>query len=207
MAYFPLFVEISKKKCLVVGGGQRAFEKVAALFDFGAQITVIAPKIVEDIKEVSGVTCIERKFQESDVEGQFIVVAASEDSGENTMISEICKQLGIHVNVLDNKEESTFLFSEYIKQRDVVAAFSSSGKCPVVDKYMKLRNTEVVDSFLGEVNEFFASIKRQVDKCVPDPQRRVMVYEDLLEATLILKRKPTMDQVGSVIEHINEKEL
>ncbi|SER46142.1 precorrin-2 dehydrogenase/sirohydrochlorin ferrochelatase family protein [Lachnobacterium bovis] len=205
MAYFPLFVEISKKKCLVVGGGQIAFDRIAALFDFGAQITVIAPKIIEDIKEISGVTCIERDFQESDVEGQFIVVAASDSKDENSKISEICKQVGIHVNVIDSIEESTFLFSEYIKQRDVVAAFTSSGKCPVIDKYMKLQNTKTFDSFLGEINDLFYSIKRHVDEGIQDPEKRILVYEDLLEASLILRKKPTMDQVGSVIEHVSEK--
>ncbi|SFG79092.1 precorrin-2 dehydrogenase / sirohydrochlorin ferrochelatase [Lachnospiraceae bacterium C7] len=206
MAYFPMFVDISKKPCLIVGGGKVAFRKVAALFDFGAKITVISPKIIEDIKEVSGVTCIEREFQESDIKGQKIVVAATDSRDENCKISEICKQMGIMVNVVDQLEDCSFIFPAYLKQRDVVAAFTSSGKSPVISQYMKLQNDKTMTPFLGEVNEFFGMIRKDVIEQVPDEDKRKLVYEDLLEATLILNKLPTMEQVEGVIAHILSKE-
>ena len=68
MAYFPMFIDIEKKKCLVAGGGTVALRKVRVLLDFGAQITVVAPQIDPQILQLTGNVCVkERTFEPEDL--------------------------------------------------------------------------------------------------------------------------------------------
>ena len=66
MAYFPMFIELKHRKCLVVGGGQVAFRKAETLKDFGADVSVVAPNILPQIWAMDGVFCLEKMFEEED---------------------------------------------------------------------------------------------------------------------------------------------
>ena len=80
MAYFPMFIDIEKKKCLVAGGGTVALRKVRVLLDFGAQITVVAPQIDPQILQLTGNVCVkERTFEPEDLKECVLVVAATDD--------------------------------------------------------------------------------------------------------------------------------
>ena len=85
MAYFPMFIDIEKKKCLVAGGGTVALRKVRVLLDFGAQITVVAPQIDPQILQLTGNVCVkERTFEPEDLKECVLVVAATDDVTEIT---------------------------------------------------------------------------------------------------------------------------
>ena len=78
MAYFPMFIDIEKKKCLVAGGGTVALRKVRVLLDFGAQITVVAPQIDPQILQLTGNVCVkERTFEPEDLKECVLVVAGT----------------------------------------------------------------------------------------------------------------------------------
>ena len=95
MGYFPFFIEIGGKKCVVAGGGAAALRRINTLVKFGPQITVIAPAIMSEISSMDGVTCIARPFEDSDIEGAFMVVAATDDLLTNMRIAELCKEKNI----------------------------------------------------------------------------------------------------------------
>lgn len=72
MAYFPMFIDIEKKKCLVAGGGTVALRKVRVLLDFGAQVMVVAPQIDSQILRLTGNVCVkERTFEPEDLKDVF----------------------------------------------------------------------------------------------------------------------------------------
>ena len=77
MAYFPMFVDIKKKKCLIVGGGTVALRKVQVLLDFGADVVVVALEVISKIKEYP-VTVYQRNFEKEDLQGCELVVAATD---------------------------------------------------------------------------------------------------------------------------------
>lgn len=92
MAYFPMFVEISNKKCLIVGGGKIALHKAQVMSDFGAIVYVIAPKIINEIKAMTDVTCYEATIRLQDIESYDIVIAATDDKTLDHSISVFCKE-------------------------------------------------------------------------------------------------------------------
>ena len=91
MAYFPMFIELKHRKCLVIGGGPVAFRKAETLKDFGADVSVVAPNILPQILAMDGVFCLEKMFEEEDAAGFTFIVAATDDKKLNRHISQIHK--------------------------------------------------------------------------------------------------------------------
>ena len=111
MAYFPMFIDIEKKKCLVAGGGTVALRKVRVLLDFGAQITVVAPQIDPQILQLTGNVCVkERTFEPEDLKECVLVVAATDDVTENHRIARMAQKKHIPVNAVDQQEDCSFIF-------------------------------------------------------------------------------------------------
>ena len=111
MAYFPFYIDIENKKILVVGGGTVALRKIEKLMPFSPDITVVAPKICDEIKALN-VKIIDRKFCDSDLDGAFCVVSATDDESLNGRIFQLCNEKNILVNTVDDKEKCGFIFGE-----------------------------------------------------------------------------------------------
>ena len=73
MGYFPFFIDIKGKKCIIVGGGNVAARKIEKLLPFEPYITVIAPEISDDITSLNGIKIIKRKFRDEDIDSAFFV--------------------------------------------------------------------------------------------------------------------------------------
>ena len=125
-----MFVDLDRQPCLVAGGGNVAARKVQVLRDFGAKVTVIAPDCSEKIMDMASndkmIEIIKRPFMESDCRGYLLVVAATDDKALNHDISEYCKNLGIMVNAVDQKDDCSFIFSSYINPLKSVLSFQAS---------------------------------------------------------------------------------
>jgi uroporphyrin-III C-methyltransferase/precorrin-2 dehydrogenase/sirohydrochlorin ferrochelatase/precorrin-2 dehydrogenase/sirohydrochlorin ferrochelatase len=208
MAYFPMFIDISNMKCLIVGGSSVALRKAAVLSDFGADIKIVAEKICEELKTASEknsrITYEERIFSDKDIVGMSLVIAATDDEKLNHSISEKCRKMGIHINVVDKPEDCSFIFPSYIKEKNVVGAFSSSGKSPVTTQYLKECMRESLTPFIGEMADFLGSIRPYVKKCTDNEKQRKRIYRDLLELSLKEKKLPDYEAVDRVImQHKN----
>ena len=117
MAYFPMFIELQNAPVLVIGGGKVALRKVQKLLPYGANITVVAPKMEEELEEISEVVKIHREFDSSDLQScPTMVIAATDQEEVNEEISRICKEHNIPVNVADDVENCSFLFPSLVKK-------------------------------------------------------------------------------------------
>ena len=114
MAYFPFYIDIENKKCLIAGGGEVAYRKAEAVLLFGAEVMVTAPKICEELTLLSRdnqkLLLVQRKFCEKDLEDIFFVIAATDDRKVNDRIFRLCTEKQILVNVVDEKEQCSFFF-------------------------------------------------------------------------------------------------
>lgn len=171
MAYFPMFISIEGKPCLVVGGGRVALRKARGLLDFGAKVTVVAETACVQVakeaaekkssSEINGLhnsgsirICL-RSFRESDLHEQewALVVAATDDRQVNSTISAVCHKMGIPVNVADCREECTFYFPAYCKEGDTVLGISTAGKSPSLAKKLREKAEESLPQWLEEQEE------------------------------------------------------
>ena len=146
MAYFPMFVNLKDQLCLVVGGGMVAYRKVKVLLDFEARVVVVGENICDKIYEIakkSNQLELQKKcFEDADCDNMFMVIAATDDKELNHHIVGICNSKGIMVNAVDQKEDCSFIFSSYIKEKNLIAAFSSGGNSPVLAQYLKSQEKE-----------------------------------------------------------------
>lgn len=92
MSYFPFFMEIAGKGCLIAGGGSVALRKAEKLLPFGVRIMAVAPMFCEEFRELDGVRRVERPFIPEDLEGMMFVIGATNDSAVNAEISRLCRE-------------------------------------------------------------------------------------------------------------------
>lgn len=205
MSYFPMFIELKDRSCLIVGGGRVAFRKVEVLKDFGAQIVVIAPVILPEIKIIKGVVCREKWFQKEDLKGQELVVAATDNQELNHQISEVCRKEKIPVNAVDQTEDCSFIFPAYLKEGEVVAAFSSGGQSPVITQYLKAEMQSVMTPRLGELAAYLGSLRKTVKQGTKTEEERKNIYREILQFGLEKDYLPSQEEAERIIEKYRNK--
>lgn len=209
MAYFPMFVDMTKRECLIVGGGNVAYRKVIVMLDFGAKVTVVAEDICDELRKLTiddiasedktgsytankenRITFIKRRFERKDCDGMEMVIAATDDNALNHEIAEYCKANDIMVNAVDQKADCSFIFPSYIKEKNLVAAFSSGGNSPVLTQYLKGKEQEILTPFLGELNEYMGQIREKVIAQYDTEAERKRVFKEILCAAIDNGRIP-----------------
>ena len=230
MAYFPMFVDMTERECLIVGGGNVAYRKVIVMLDFGAKVTVVAEDICDELRKLTiddiasedktgsykankennqtdpdaankennqpdsdaadRITIIKRRFDRKDCDGMEMVIAATDDNALNHEIAEYCKANGIMVNAVDQKADCSFIFPSYIKEKNLVAAFSSGGNSPVLTQYLKGKEQEILTPFLGELNEYMGQIREKVIAQYDTEAERKRVFKEILCAAIDNGRIP-----------------
>ena len=199
MAYFPMFVDMTERECLIVGGGNVAYRKVMVMLDFGAKVTVVAEDICDELRKLTiddtankenRITFIKRRFERKDCDGMEMVIAATDDNALNHEIAEYCKANGIMVNAVDQKADCSFIFPSYIKEKNLVAAFSSGGNSPVLTQYLKGKEQEILTPFLGELNEYMGQIREKVIAQYDTEAERKRVFKEILCAAIDNGRIP-----------------
>ena len=122
---FPLFLDLTGKKVVLVGGGTIAARRIGTLRLFGCDIVVIAPSLKS---KTDGITWLPRAYAPGDLEGAFLAIAATDDRQVNHQVGEEANRLGIPVSVADCEAECTFYFPAICTGEDIVAGVVSSVK-------------------------------------------------------------------------------
>lgn len=198
MSYFPMFMELKDRPCLVVGGGKIALRKVKVLRDYGARVTVAAPEILPEFRAMEGVVCLEKYFESCDLAGQVLAVAATDDPVQNHRISQACREAGIPVNAVDQKEDCSFIFPAYLKEGEVVAAFSSGGQSPVIAQYLKEQMRPVLTPLLGDLAEALGSLREGLRQPGPEGVRKKLCQE-ILASGLETGAVPSEEEMEEII--------
>lgn len=131
--YFPMFVDLTGKKVLTVGGGRIALRRVKTLLRFGAVIRVIAPELCAELADLrdGGLICAEcRKYRKGDAEGADLVLAASDSREANHAVYEECRERRIPVNVADDRTLCDFYFPSVVMTDEVTVGINSGGTDP-----------------------------------------------------------------------------
>ena len=152
MRYFPLFLDIAGKPVLLVGGGDVAARKFALLKDAGAVVSVVAPELGGELQEVLAQGALvhhAREFSAGDIEGQWLVVAATNDRVVNAAVAAAAGTLRIPCNVVDDRELSSFIMPAIIDRSPVQIAVSTGGTSPVLARLIRERLETLLDESLG----------------------------------------------------------
>ena len=174
--FYPVFLNLNGRRCVVIGGGQIAEGKVLKLIDSGAKIVVISPDATQNIRDIAGRGDVElnlRKYQTGDLAGAFLVIAATNDRVVNQEIFEEAESLGVLLNAVDDPPRCSFIAPSIVERGPVTLAISTGGASPALAR--KLRETLAESPALdwadatGVLSKARQVIKEQ--QVAVDPQR------------------------------------
>ncbi len=201
MSYFPFFIDIAGKRCILAGGGTVALRKAEKLLSFGANIIIIAPEICPELKALP-LTFWEREFQKEDLQGAFMAIAATNDSALNHRIYELCTEQHIFINAVDDKANCGFLFPALIHENDITIGISTGGTSPVFAKFLRMMiENEITESYLqtADILKRFRPVIR--DKFCTESQRKEAA-EAILDFCLIDDIIPNDIEIYDLLERI-----
>jgi precorrin-2 dehydrogenase / sirohydrochlorin ferrochelatase len=209
MSYYPIFLEMSGRKAVVVGGGPVAQRKIETLLEHGADVYVISrdlmPGLTERVKK-GDINLLSDAFDEGQIEGAFIVIAATNDKALNQRISEAAKRRNILVNAVDQPEDCSFIVPSMIKRGGLMIAVSTSGKSPALAKRIR----EALSARFGKEYEYFLNIMARIRKQlltegIPEEERNRLFHE-LVDSTILeLIKNEEYSCVASELERILKK--
>jgi len=186
--YFPVFLNVWRKKCVVVGGGQVAFRKVRMLLDCGASVTVIGSVLHPGLSELAdkkSIQVIRRNYKPGDLKGASVVIAATDTQQTNRKVAEEAGRVGALVNVVDDPEPSDFIVPSLLRRGNLSIAISTGGMSPALAR--KIR-TRLEESFGKE----YASVVSLVEETRSAMRRKGMKihaerWQDALDLDLLAR--------------------
>ncbi|MBU4476153.1 precorrin-2 dehydrogenase/sirohydrochlorin ferrochelatase family protein, partial [Pseudodesulfovibrio aespoeensis] len=152
MRYYPIFVNLENKGCLVVGAGEVGKRKIQSLIDSGAgTVTIIdtrpADPEMASLLAQDHVSFQCREFRDTDLDGKFLVIACTSSEEVNWRISTLCAERAILCNIVDQPEKCSFIVPATVKRGDLTVAISTAGRSPAMAKRIR---KELQESFGDE---------------------------------------------------------
>ena len=181
MGYFPFFIDIKGKKCIIVGGGNVAARKIEKLLPFEPYITVIAPEISDDITSLNGIKIIKRKFRDEDIDSAFFVISASDDEQLNAHIFKLCRKKNILVNTVDDLDKCGFIFPAVVHKNDITVGISTSGKSPIFASYLRKKTENMIDEKCLETIEILGKFREKIKREISSEAVRKKAFEKILK--------------------------
>lgn len=154
MDFLPLFFKLQGQTVLLVGGGEVALRKARMIAKAGARLNVVAPQIRDDLKALvestQGQSSL-RPFDEGDLAGVQIAIAATDDRATNELVFKKAKALSIPINVVDQPDLCSFIFPAIVDRSPVIAAVSSGGSAPVLSRLLRAKMESVIPASYGRL--------------------------------------------------------
>jgi siroheme synthase-like protein len=202
MGYFPFFVEIQDKPCLVVGGGTVALRKVEKLLPFGPAITVVAPEICKELLAIGNVKIHRRSFADSDLDGMFMVISATNDAVLNGHIFALCREKQIPVNTVDDMEKCGFLFPALVHKDSVTVGISTAGSSPLYARFLREQTEALLDERILSIGAALSRFRPVFRKRLSTETQRKAAAERLLQRCLMQEKLPDDDEILSIIKEV-----
>ena len=184
--YYPVFLNLAGKRCVIIGGGVIAQGKIGGLLQAGCKITVVSPEVTQGIRQAAqrgDITWLQRVYEPGDLEGAFIGVAATNVWHVNREIYEEAERRGVLLNVVDDPDLCSFIAPSVVKREPVTLAISTGGASPALARKLRetLDHAEVLEwADLADVLAQARSIVKE-KRTVIDPERwQCCITRDLL---------------------------
>lgn len=184
MGYFPLFYKLTSQKILLIGGGVIALSKLETLFAYSDDITVVAKEFLPETKEFllkHKIAFLEEEFREELLSDSNIIVSATDDHVLNNQVAFKARALGKLVNVVDDVDNSDFIFPALVKRGNITIAASSSGVSPVLSRLLKQRIAKILPESFSNLDEFIKSKRAEVKARLTDLQARRLFWQEVIE--------------------------
>jgi precorrin-2 dehydrogenase/sirohydrochlorin ferrochelatase len=149
MSYYPIFLDLKGRPCIVIGGGAVAERKVQGLLAAGAEITVVSPEISEGLQLLfaqRSIKHVSRKYENGDLAGYALAFVATDDGANTPAVFSEARERGIWVNCADVPSCCDFILPAMVRRGELALAISSGGASPAATRVIR----EELESYLTE---------------------------------------------------------
>lgn len=205
--YYPVFLNLEGKDCVVIGGGKVSLRKVKTLIDCGAKVCVFSPEAVPGLEALAehGTIVLEKKtYEPDDLVGASLVICATDDTELNAQIAREAKDRGLLVNVVNEPEVGNFIVPSTLRRGKLSIAVSTEGASPALAKKVR----ENLESQLGTEYEIFLEAMENFRKKTQqalDKNMRKEFFLKLVDSNLLDKIRSGWDYVQ--VEKTMEQEM
>ena len=198
--FYPMFVDIEGRRVLVVGGGPVATEKVGKLLDHGAAVRLVSLDVTPELREMIDAGRIleyhERPYEPSDLEGCFLVIAATNLDAVNRMVWQDAEAVNLLCNVVDVPPMCNFIVPSIVRRGELALAVSTGGASPVVAKHIRRQLEEAYGDEWAALVSLLRDVREELKVRYLDmPSRRDAV--ERLMATDVVQRLADGDAEGA----------
>lgn len=183
--FYPLYLNIKGKKCVIVGGGKVAYRKACSLRDAGADVTVISPETCPEMVNEKGITLVKDIYNERSLDGALLVIAATDDEVVNRRVSLDAGKRNIIVNVVDRPELCSFIVPSTIKRGGLCISISTSGASPALAKNIRKELEDIFGPEYGEYIDLLTKMRIVALSEVKDDARRRKILQRLAERDML----------------------
>ena len=182
----PLYIaclRLSARPCLVVGGGEVGLEKVEGLLACDADVTLVAPEAVSELQELAAEGTIRwerRAFDPGDLDGRFLVIAATADIDVNISVYEEAERRAMLVNVVDVPPLCNFILPAIVRTGPLAIAISTAGASPALAKRMKREIAEAYGEPYARLAVLLNDARGWAKATLPTYQDRKVFFESIV---------------------------
>jgi siroheme synthase-like protein len=185
--YFPAFLDLRGRRCLVVGGGVVAERKVHGLLECGAHVTVVSPALVSGLAGLAAVGRFEhraRRFRKVDVRRCVLVIAATGVEAIDDAVAEAARRHGALVNAVDRPARCDFIYGSVLRRGQLQIAVSTGGRAPALAREIRRRLEPVIGVEYAALVERVGRARRVARAAAPTTAARLAAGKRVVAAAL-----------------------
>ena len=202
MTLFPMFLKLEGRACLVVGGGAVGEPKIDSLLTSGAKVRVVAPRVTPRVAEWARTGAIQwqvREFATSDIDGAFLIIAATSSRETNGAIFREAQRRSILCNVVDDPEYCDFYYPAVVRRGDLQLAISTNGHSPALAQRIRRELEVQFGPQYGEWLEELGRIRQELFASEMDPEVRRRLLHQLASREAFETRFAGIDIEASTV--------
>ena len=203
MSLLPVFLRLEDRKCLVVGAGSVALAKIESLREAGAEITVVAPHANSGVRGLAREETLvwhERAFRPSDLDGVFLVIAATNASDVNRTVYEEARRRNVVCNAVDDPPNCDFYFGSVVRRGDLQVAISTAGESPALAQRLRREIDAQLPQDLGPWLGELGRLRNEIRAAMPAGEARNLLLHELAQRPLCNSAAcPTREFAGEQI--------
>ena len=204
--YYPIFLKLENRLCLVVGGGEVGARKVKTLLSCGASVALVSLEVVEWLEEKirqGAVNLVGSHYEERQLEGCFMVIAATDDLELNSRIAEDAEKRGLLCNVVDYPQEGNFILPALIQRGALTVAISTSGKSPALARQIREDLEQRFGPEYADFLEIMGAVRSRLLSESQDSRTNKEKFDRLVKSELLeLVRKRDFAAVDGILQKI-----
>ena len=185
--YFPAFLDLRARRCLVVGGGPIAERKVHGLLECGARVIVVSPVLVAGLAQLAAIGRIEhrpRVFRKIDARRCVLVIAATGVGSVDDAVAVAARRHGALVNAVDRPAHCDFIYGAVLRRGELQIAVSTGGRAPALAREIRRRQEPVVGDDYAALVEAVGRKRREARAAARTSEARLAAGERVVAAAL-----------------------